>query len=115
MHHMTDKRVREYDRAILIDACFSDEEPGSVIVQSLDEFPDLSAFHTTSAHDMSLQNAMKLGFNLSAQLPEDVIVVGISARQVHDFSEELSLPVADAVQKAAQIVNGFAMQKIIIH
>jgi hydrogenase maturation protease len=104
-----------YQRAILIDACFSDEETGSVIVLHLNDIPDLSAFHTTSAHDMSLQNAIKLGRNLGAQLPEDVIIVGISARRVHDFSDELSALVAEAVPKAAHIVMELVRQKITIH
>jgi hydrogenase maturation protease len=104
-----------YQRAILIDACFSDEEPGSVIVLHLNDIPDLSAFHTASAHDMSLQNAIKLGRNLGAQLPEEVIIVGISARWVHDFSDELSSLVAEAVPKAAHIVMELVRQKITIH
>jgi len=99
-----------YQQAILIDACFSDAEPGSVIVSKLDELPDISAFHTTSVHDVSLQNAMKLGRGLGVQLPDIVNVVGISARQVHDFGEELSPPVADAVSTAAQHVIKLVMQ-----
>lgn len=104
-----------YQRAVLIDACVSEEEPGSVILLKLGDLPDLSAFHTTSTHDMSLQNAMKLGRDLGAQLPEDVLIVGISARQMYDFSEELSPPVAAAVPKATQIVMELMMQNITIH
>ncbi len=93
-----------YERVILIDAFFSDEEPGSIKVSRLDEIPNYSAFHITSVHDTSLQNAMKLGRELGADLPEDVLVVGISTKQVYDFCEELSPPVADAIPKAAEIV-----------
>jgi len=93
-----------YERVILIDAFFSDEEPGSIKVSKLDDIPNYSAFHITSVHDTSLQNAMKLGRELGADLPEDVLVVGISTKQVYDFCEELSPPVADAIPKAAEIV-----------
>jgi hydrogenase maturation protease len=93
-----------YERAILIDAIASDREPGSIILSDLGEMPDYSAFHTTSTHDTSLQNAIKLGKAMGAVLPEQVIVVGITANHVYDFGEELSLPVAGAVSKAAQIV-----------
>jgi hydrogenase maturation protease len=93
-----------YERAILIDAIASTHEPGSVITSNLTEMPDYSAFHTTSAHDTSLQNALKLGKAMGADLPEQVSVVGISANRVYDFSEELSLPVAQAISKATQIV-----------
>jgi hydrogenase maturation protease len=103
-----------YERVILIDAFLSDEEPGAIHVARLDEIPNYSAFHITNAHDTSLQNAMKLGRDLGAQLPEDVIVVGISIRRAYDFSEELSPPVAAVISQAVQIVVEFVMQKITI-
>jgi hydrogenase maturation protease len=93
-----------YERAILIDAIASDLEPGSIITSSLREMPDVSGFHTASAHDTSLQNALKLGKAMSAELPEQVTVVGIATDHIYDFSEELSRPVSQAVLKATQIV-----------
>lgn len=93
-----------YERAILIDAFISEQEPGSITVSKLSDLPNYSAFHITSAHDTSLQNAIKLGKSLGAKLPDDVTVVGISAKYVYDFSEELSQPVSDSVQKATKIV-----------
>jgi hydrogenase maturation protease len=110
MEHLID-----YDRAILVDAFLGEDEPGSIIVSTLDELPNYSAFHVTSVHDVSLQNAIKLGRQLGARLPEQVLVVGILARHVYDFSEELSPPVEAAVPKATQIVAEMLMQNVIIH
>ena len=93
-----------YERAILIDAIDSDQEPGTVITSNLMEMRDVSAFHLTSAHDTSLQTALKLGKTMGADLPEKVTVVGIATNHVYDFGEELFLPVARAVSKAAQTV-----------
>lgn len=93
-----------YERAILIDAIANDLEPGTVIASKLHEMPDASAFHITSAHDTSLQNALKLGEAMGADLPEQITVVGIAAKRVFDFGEELSPPVAQAISKAVQIV-----------
>jgi hydrogenase maturation protease len=93
-----------YDRAILIDAVTSKEGNGSVNVFELDELPDVSSFHLASVHDMSLQTALKVGKAMGAKLPERVTVVGISIDPIHEFSEELSIPIAQAVSKAAQIV-----------
>ena len=103
-----------YERAILIDAVQSDQAPGSIIVSKLSEMPDYSAFHTTSAHDTSLQNALKLGRSMGAQLPEEVTIVGIAADHTYDFGEELSRPVADAIPRAVQIVIRL-LEIIIIH
>lgn len=93
-----------YECAILIDAIASYQETGSVTVSRLSEMPDYSAFHMTSAHDTSLQNALKLGKAMGANLPEQVTIVGIATNHVYDFGEELSLLVARAVSKATQIV-----------
>jgi len=93
-----------YEHAILIDAIASDREPGSIITSKLSELPDVSALHIASVHDTSLQNALKLGKAMGADLPEQVTVVGIATKHVYDFSEELSLPVAQSVFKATQIV-----------
>jgi len=93
-----------YQRAILIDAFALEEPIGSILVLKLSELPNYSAFHTASAHDTSLQNAIKLGRSLGAQLPDDITVVGIATRHIYDFSEELSPPIAQAVPQAVQIV-----------
>jgi hydrogenase maturation protease len=93
-----------YQRAILVDAFASEDLPGSILILKLSDLPNYSAFHTTSAHDVSLQNALELGKSMGAQLPDDINIVGIVTKRIHDFSEELSTPVADAVPFAAHIV-----------
>lgn len=104
-----------YERVILIDAFFSEEEPGLIRVSRLEEIPNYSAYHITSAHDTSLQNALKLGKDLGADLPQDVIVVGITTKHVYDFSQELSPPVEKVISKATDIVLELATQNITIH
>jgi hydrogenase maturation protease len=104
-----------YQRVILVDAFYSDEEPGLIKVSRLEELPDYSAFHITSVHDTSLQNALKLGKDLGASLPEEIVIVGITTKHVYDFSQELSPPVEQAISKAAEIVMELATQNIIIH
>ena len=108
------ERLIGYDRAILIDALVSECKPGSVIVSRLEELSDSSTFHLTSTHDMTLQNAMKLGRQMGAKLPKDLTVIGISAKHIYDFREELSLPVHEAVPKAAQLVLEMLVQNITI-
>jgi hypothetical protein len=58
---------------------------------------------------------MKLGRALGADLPEDVFVVGICAKHVYDFSQELSPPMEKAIPKAVEIVMELTTQNIIIH
>ena len=101
-----------YHRAILVDSFKVDDDPGSILILKLNDLPNYSAYHTASAHDTSLQNAIELGRSMGADLPEDVEVVGISTKRVYDFSEELSQPVADAVPFAARIVIDLLRQVI---
>ncbi|MBI3162539.1 MAG: hydrogenase maturation protease [Chloroflexi bacterium] len=100
-----------YDRAILIDAFALDEPIGSILVLKLNDLPNYSAFHATSAHDTSLQNAIQLGKSMGAHLPEDVVVVGIATKHVYDFSESLSPPVAEAVPQAVKFVLDLLKEK----
>jgi hydrogenase maturation protease len=93
-----------YGRAILVDAFASEDQPGSIMILKLADLPNYSAFHTTSAHDTSLQSAVELGRSMGASLPEEVEIVGIVTNRIHDFSEELSPPVAEAVPFAARII-----------
>jgi len=93
-----------YDRAILIDAFASDEDIGSIHVMKLDDMPSYSAFHISSAHNTSLQNAIEMGRSLGAYLPKDIMVVGIATHRIYDFSMELSPSVAKAMPPAIKIV-----------
>lgn len=107
------ERLVGYERAILIDAFALDEPIGSILVLKLSDLPNYSAFHTTSTHDTSLQNAIELGKSMGAQLPDDVTVVGIATKHVYDFSEALSPPVAEAVPQAVKFVLDLLGEKML--
>ncbi len=100
-----------YDRAILVDAFQSEETSGSVLVMNLNDMPNYSALHTTSAHDVSLQNALEMGKNIGAQLPRRVMVVGITTEKNFDFSETLTSEVQAAVTVAAKVTLDLLMDK----
>ena len=103
-----------YQRAILVDSFVMSEndQPGSILILNLSDIPNYSAYHTTSAHDTSLQNAIEMGRTLGAQLPETVEVVGIATECIHDFSDQLSPLVAEAVLFAARVVLDLLAQDI---
>jgi hydrogenase maturation protease len=101
-----------YCCVILIDAFALEEPLGSVLILKLGDLPNYSAFHTASAHDVSLQTAIELGRSMGALLPDDVTVVGIATKRVSVFSSELSLPIAEAVPLAAKFVLDLLKEKI---
>jgi hydrogenase maturation protease len=102
-----------FERAIIVDSFIADEEEiGSILVRNLNDLPNYSAFHITSAHDTSLQNALELGRRMGASLPDEVTVIGIAIESIREFGEELSPRVAEAVPKAAQIALSFLEQNV---
>lgn len=99
------ERLIGYDRAVLIDAISTHQNPpGTVSTFSFDHLPNLAAEHMTSAHDTNLQTALQVGRTLGAQLPADIQVVCIETNRIYDFTEELTPPVAKAVPQAVLVI-----------
>ena len=94
-----------YDRAILVDAILTGNLPiGTVTSFPLDELPDVAAGHLSSSHDTTLQNALKVGRTMGANLPDEIMVVAIEAQSVYDFSEDLTPEIAQSIPIAVQMV-----------
>lgn len=99
------ERMVGYTRAILIDSLTTGEDSlGSLTCLPLWAFPDHSAGHLASAHDMSLQQALEMGRQMGLELPSEIWVVGVRAVAVHEFSEALSPPIQAAVPAAVEAV-----------
>ena len=95
----------DYDRAILIDAIVTRQSPiGSINHVKLEDLPNPSLGHMSSAHDTSLLNALHMGQSLGAHLPEDISVVTIESQNVYEFSERLTPAVAAAIPEAIRII-----------
>ena len=77
---------------------------GTVMSMPLSALPNLSAGHTTAAHDTSLQTALDTGRKMKLDLPEDVWVVAVEIEPNFDFSEELSPELLKIIPRAAEIV-----------
>lgn len=99
------ERMLGYPRAIVIDAISTGEgTAGNLSCLPLSALPDYSAGHTTSAHDTSLHNALKVARLMGLAVPAEVWVVGIEVHRVGEFSERLSPRVEAAVLGAADKV-----------
>ena len=94
-----------FDRAIVVDALQTTLHPvGTVIHLQLEDLPEKFAGHLASAHDVNLKTALQLGREMGAQLPGEIIIIGIEANYVNDFCKELSPQVKAAVPQAIQII-----------
>jgi hydrogenase maturation protease len=96
------ERLIGYRRALLVDSMQTDGgPPGQVRRLSVEDLPTM---HSGSVHDASLKTALQLGRRLGAQLPEDILIIGIEAGEVLDFGETLSPPVEAAVPVAVDMI-----------
>lgn len=99
------ERMIGFDQVILVDAIETGQSPvGNVKVFALEDLPNPSAGHSASAHDTSLLTALETGRRMGLAVPRRVHVVAIEAKNVYDFSEELSPAVAVAVPVAVRAV-----------
>jgi hydrogenase maturation protease len=107
------ERLVGASRAILVDAVTTRNRPvGSILVLPLAELVPGVSGHLDNAHDASLPVALAVGRSLGAELPTEIVVVGIEARRVDEFGEELSPPVAAALPGAVEAVLDLLRQTV---
>lgn len=100
-----------YDKVIIIDAINTGTQPqGNISIFPLSDLSDHHHGHLSSPHDTNLPDAIKIGKLLGAQLPTDIMIVAIESKNVYDFSEELSIPVAESIPKAIEELKRLLMQ-----
>jgi hydrogenase maturation protease len=98
------ERLVGYDCAVIVDAIHTGRQPtGTVSRWPLNDLPDPSVGHSTSAHDTSLQTALAVGRAIGAPLPESVTVITIETPLEFVFSEDLTAPVEAAIPRAASL------------
>jgi len=97
------ERMVGFERAIVIDAILSGAEPGKLHILSPGELPTQ---RSSSAHDVNLLTALKLGRQAGAVLPADerITLLAIEAVDTTNFGEELTPEVAAAIPEAIQTV-----------
>jgi hydrogenase maturation protease len=99
------ERLVGYRRAIIIDAITTDQvPPGTVACLQLSELPERTMGHLSSAHDTTLQNALRVAEMMGVGTPDEIRVIGIETNQIFDFSEELTQPTLNAIPQAIDYV-----------
>jgi len=99
------ERMLGYQRVIVIDSMETGESPeGCVKVFPLAALENQYAGHLASPHDVSLTTALQAAQSIGAKIPTRVDIVAIEAKNVYDFSDDLSLKIEKAVPLAAEEV-----------
>ncbi|MGA7194483.1 MAG: hydrogenase maturation protease [Anaerolineales bacterium] len=99
------ERMLGYQRVIVIDSMETGQSAeGCVKVFPLAALENPYAGHSASAHDASLMTALQAAQSIGAEIPARVDVVAIEAKNVYDFSDDLSPEIEKAVPLAAEEV-----------
>jgi hydrogenase maturation protease len=92
-----------YDRAVVIDAMATGTQPpGSVRRLRYEELG--RAHNVTCVHDTSLPSALEIWRRSNIPVPQEITVWGIEGQDMLTVSEELSGPVCEGAQVAAQAI-----------
>lgn len=92
------ERIREYKKAIIIDAIRTEGKEGEVKRFSLSDLPRV---HSFNLHDISLYEAVQL-FKKLGDVPE-IVVIGIILKEV-SFGEGLNPEVERAIPRIVDLV-----------
>ncbi len=90
--------VAGYERLIIIDAIQTKSgKPGDIYKLSPEDF---KIGHMAVVHDLGLFSALEMGRKLGMEMPREVVIFAIEAKDMVTFSEKLSLEVEKAIPRA---------------
>ena len=105
--HLLLDLIRGYDKVIIVDAVQDidkEREPGTIIM--LQENDIKGTLHSSSSHDVSFSEAIRLGRTLFPdEMPSEIVAVGIEVNDTQTFSETPTDAVARAVPGAVKTVK----------
>jgi hydrogenase maturation protease len=94
--------ITGYERLIIIDAIQThDGKPGAIYKLSPSDF---KTGRMAIIHDLGLVSTLELGRKLEMDMPREVVIFAIEAKDMATFSEKLSPEVDKAVPEAVEVV-----------
>ena len=94
--------VTGYERLIIIDAIQTRSgKPGAIYKLSPGDF---KTGRMAIIHDLGLVSTLELGRKLEMDMPREVVIFAIEAKDMTTFSEKLSPEVAKALPEAVKVV-----------
>jgi len=93
-----------YERLIIVDAIQTKGgKPGDIYKLSPSDF---KTGRMAVIHDLGLFSALELGRKLEMEMPREVVIFAIEAKEMAIFSEKLSPEVEQAIPRAVDMVVG---------
>ena len=93
------ERLIGYEKAIIVDSIQSlNGIPGTLLRLTMNHLP--TSNHVNSPHDTSFKVALEMGRRLGAELPTEIVILGVEITPPSDFFEGLSSQVEKGVEPA---------------
>ncbi|MGO0121728.1 hydrogenase maturation protease [Desulfothermobacter acidiphilus] len=93
----------EAERGILVDAMVADLPPGSVLRLTEADLPE--GARRLSAHDVTVREALAWGRRVGVPMPQELVIIGIVAKELGLWRETLSPEVAAGVEQALALIR----------
>jgi len=94
--------ITGYERLIIIDAIQTrGGKPGAIYKLSPSDF---KTGRMAIIHDLGLVSTLELGRKLEMDMPREVIIFAIEAKEMATFSERLSPEVEEAIPRVVEVV-----------
>lgn len=92
-----------YERAYIVDAVKTGADPGTIFRINVSKGEEPPIIH--SSHGVDVFSSLRLGEELySDELPGEIIVFGIEAKDLLSFNMECTEPVRNAIKKIASTI-----------
>jgi len=102
--------LRDRRNVLIVDAIIT----GRVKPGTIHFFPSgcLTPSHSlTCSHEINLPTALELGKQLGMKMPQDIDVLAVEVQDVQTLSEEMTVPVKDAVGTAVNKIEDWIRSK----
>jgi hydrogenase maturation protease len=92
-----------YDKVIIIDAIQTEKgQPGQIYRMATDDFSRTKRF--SSPHQINLATALELGRMLNLEMPRQITIFAVEAKDVSTFSERCTPEVEQVIPDAVKMV-----------
>jgi len=97
-------KILGYDRAIIVDAIQTGNEPGTIYELSIDDiFPTYSY---TSTHNLTLATTLKLGYLVFPEkMPKEIKLIAVEVEDIENFGEDCTPKVKKAIPKVVEMIK----------
>ncbi|WP_319587148.1 hydrogenase maturation protease [uncultured Desulfobulbus sp.] len=98
-------KIRDFERAIIVDACKLGNKPGSILEVTLDDIFTTHAL--VNSHAITLGTTLKTGYIcFPEEMPADIRILLIEVKEIKEFTQQMSPEVEQAVGEVVERIKG---------